>query len=237
MPKLRDGTKVKDGRLARMKEFDERSREFPISELMKGKKMRSYSWECNRHFNQGEQGACVGFAFTHELIAKPAPVTGLSGRFAVEKVYWAAQRKDPWKGGAYPEAKPKYDGTSILTAVKVVRAMGYFEQFRWAFGIEDLIMAVGHIGPAVLGLPWYVSMAQPHRCGFLHLSLVDEEYEGDHAVLCKAVNVRERSFVIHNSWGSSWGVKGDARISWDDMERLLHAGGEACVPLYRHKSR
>lgn len=230
MPKLRDGSKVADARLARIVQFDERSRNYPIRRTITAKKPRSYTWSCDKHLDQGSEGACVGFSLTHELIARPAVVSGVASKFAREKVYWEAQKIDPWSGGAYPGAKPQYEGTSVLAGVKVVQSLGYFKEYRWAFGIDDLILAVGYKGPAVLGLAWYESMFEPHSCGYLH---VFGDVAGGHAILCKAVNVKEQYFVLHNSWGPSWGVGGDARISFDEMARLLDEDGEAVIPLGR----
>ena len=66
--------------------------------------------------HQGQECACVGFAITHALNTM-CPSLNLTGTFAVKHVYWEAQRADPWEGGAYPEAKPRYEGTSVLHAV------------------------------------------------------------------------------------------------------------------------
>lgn len=228
--KLRDGTKVSDARLARLVQFDERSRNYPVRRTIEAKKPRSYTWSCGKHLDQGTEGACVGFSLTHELIARPAVVSGVAAKFAREKVYWEAQKIDPWSGGAYPGASPRYEGTSVLAGVKVLQGLGYFKEYRWAFSLNDLVMAVGYKGPAVLGLAWYESMFEPHSCGYLH---VDGDVAGGHAILCKAVNVKERYFVLHNSWGPAWGDGGDARITWDEMDRLLHEDGEAVIPLGR----
>lgn len=70
-------------------------------------------------------------------------------------------------------------------------------------------------------------MAEAHGCGYVH---VLGERTGGHAILCKGVNVKQRYFVLHDSWGRRWGHGGDARISWDEMERLLHEEGEAVIP-------
>jgi len=172
----------------------------------------------------------VGFSVTHELLARPSVVSGLGTKFAVEKIYWEAQRLDEWAGGSYPGAKPKYEGTSVLCGIKAAKALGYILEYRWAFGLKDLVMAVGHLGPAVLGLSWYEEMFDVKPCGHLH---VGGDIAGGHAILCKGVNVEGRYFVLHNSWGPSWGRNGDARISWEEMERLLDESGEAVVPTTR----
>lgn len=228
--RLRDGSKVKDRRLARLRHFDERSRSYPVRAYLKAKTPRSFTWSCERHLDQGEEGACVGFSVTHELIARPSVIANLGAKFAVEKIYWAAQRLDEWNGGSYPGARPKYDGTSVLCGIKAAKNLGYILEYRWAFGLKDLVMAVGHIGPAVLGLNWYEEMFDVKSCGHLH---VGGDAAGGHAILCKGVDVEGRFFILHNSWGPRWGRKGDARISWDEMERLLHEDGEAVIPTIR----
>jgi hypothetical protein len=184
------------------------------------KKARSYTWRCLEYFDQGQEGACVGFAMSHELVARP------------KKIYWEAQKIDPWEGGSYPGATPVYEGTSVLAGVKILKTLGYIEQYRWAFGLNDLVMAVGYCGPAVLGVPWYEGMFSPHTCGYLH---ADGAAMGGHAILCKGVDVKARTFTLHNSWGSTWGNGGDALISWAEMEKLLHERGEAVIPMGRQK--
>jgi hypothetical protein len=213
-------------------QFDERSREYPVRELVGAARPRNRRWRCIPHLDQGQEGACVGFAMAHELIATPHAVT-VGAKFARERVYWEAQRIDEWQGGSYPGATPRYEGTSVLAGVKVLRKLGFIRSYRWAFGLEDLILAVGNAGPAVLGVNWYESMGDVESCGFLHVR--GREPVGGHAILCKAVNVRHRYFVLHNSWGPSWGRNGDARISFADMERLLDEDGEAVIPVGRRK--
>lgn len=227
---LRDGSKVGHVRLARIRQFDENSRNYPIRAIVKKKDQRSYTWPCLQHLDQGEEGACVGFSIAHELIAKPACIKGVTAQFATEKIYWEAQRNDPWEGGSYPGAKPVYEGTSILEGIKVVHKLGYIKEYRWGFSLDDLIMAVGHCGPAVVGINWYEGMFNPYACGHLH---VTGELAGGHAILCKGVNVKTRHFILHNSWGPKWGHRGDAKITWDEMDRLLHEGGEAVIPIQR----
>jgi len=230
MKKLRDGSKVQDARLARLKLFDKKSRKYPIRAAVEGKKPRSYLWACTKWLDQGTEGACVGFSLAHELIAKPSPVQGITAKFAIEQIYWEAQKADPWDGGSYPGAKPRYEGTAVLEGVKAVQRLGYIQEYRWAFGLDDLILAVGHCGPAILGIAWYEGMFDVHSCGQLHIG---GEVSGGHAILCNGVDVKNKTFNLHNSWGPKWGVAGDAKISWVEMDRLLHEEGEACIPLRR----
>jgi hypothetical protein len=231
MVMLKNGSQVDDGRLDRLVQFDNRSRGYPIrATLSSWVAPRSFTWRCDTYLDQGNEGACVGFSMTHELIARPVCVQGVDGQFAREKVYWEAQKADEWAGGAYPGADPFYEGTSVLAGVKMLRKLGYIDEYRWAFGLEDLIMAVGYKGPAILGINWYEGMFDILPCGHVH---VTGQPAGGHAILCKGVSVTKRTFTLHNSWGEGWGSGGDALISWEEMDQLLHEDGEAVVPTVR----
>jgi hypothetical protein len=227
---LKDGTFTQDPRLTRIKQFDERSRAFKATAGIETKKPRSYTWSCSKHLDQGNEGACVGFGWTHELIARPSVVTGLDATFAREKVYFEAQKIDEWPGGAYPGAYPKYEGTSVLSGAKVVKQLGYIKEYRWAFGLDDLILAVGYKGPAVIGVNWYDGMFDTDQNGYIYPT---GQVSGGHCLLVKGVNVTGRYFMLHNSWGPSWGVNGDAKITFNGMDLLLRQGGEACIPVTR----
>jgi len=210
-----------DPRLDRIVQFDERSRAFPVRALLSALPQRSYTWRCEPRLDQGQEGACVGFAWAHELAARPA-VYGSSAFTAVD-IYQRAQLIDEWAG-------EDYSGTSVLAGAKIVSADGHVPEYRWAFGLEDLIYAVGHMGPAVLGVNWYSGMFDPNDKGYLE---VKGDLAGGHAILCHGVNIKGQYFKLHNSWGKNWGVDGECRISFADMSRLLQERGEACVPVSR----
>lgn len=211
-----------DRRLDRRIQFDERSREYPIRELIQeAAKPRSYTWRVGVWLDQGREGACVGFAWAHELAARPSVRVVHSSTALV--IYREAQKVDEWPGESY-------SGTSVLAGAKVVAAQGLIPEYRWAFGLEDLILAVGYKGPAVIGVNWYEGMFAPDAKGFLH---VEGRKMGGHAILCHGVSISGRYFKVHNSWGRGWGHNGEARISFDDMERLLREQGEACIPVKR----
>jgi hypothetical protein len=226
---IRDGSTVADPRLTRIVQFDERSRGYPIrAAIDPSASPRSYTWRCDIHLDQGSEGSCVGHACAHEIAARPK-VLGADSALALH-IYHEAQKIDPWPGGSYPGATPQYEGTSVLAGIKMLRSMGYVEEYRWAFGIEDLILAVGYKGPAILGINWYEGMFGPWPCGHIH---PEGGLAGGHAILCKGVSVSKRTFTLHNSWGESWGDGGDTLITWEEMERLLYEQGEAVIPLTR----
>jgi hypothetical protein len=231
MIQLRGGAQTGSVKMDRIQEFDDRSRNFPIRQLIGASTPRSYTWRCNAQLDQGAEGSCVGFGVTHELIARPAEVKGLDEKYAKEQIYWEAQKNDPWDGGSYPGATPFYEGTSVLAGVKQAHKLGWMESYHWAFGIEDLKMGVGYHGPAVIGINWYSGMFIPDSNGFIHAS---GYVAGGHCILVNSVNIKKQRFTLHNSWGANWGIKGECYISFDDMNLLLKDRGEAVFFLKRH---
>lgn len=221
--------------------FDERSRDFPVRGLTAGRTRPKAVWwgSPKERIDQGSEGACVGFAWTNELLALPVSVKlpQEANAFA-RNLYKSAQKIDEWEG-------ENYSGTSVLAGAKVAKLGGYITGYRWAFSIDEVLDALAFMGPVVLGVPWYESMYGTLPGGLVE---VGGNLVGGHAIL--ATGFGRRSFpggtgawrprvaedVIRwrNSWGPSYGVKGDGFIRVTDLERLLKAGGEACVPLGRH---
>lgn len=227
--KLRDGSEVEDPRLGHIPEFDERSRDYPLRALTGSRPPKSKEWECPARLDQGNEGACVGFAWAHELASDPV-ASRVSARMAREQIYWAAQKIDRWPGGSYPGAKPRYEGTSILAGAKAVEAMGAIAEYWWAFSLEDLIRAVSEIGPAVVGWKWHEGMFHPDAKGWVKAS---GSALGGHAICLIGVDMERKCFRFRNSWGAGWGLNGDGFISFDDAGKLIESRGEQCVPVVR----
>ena len=233
MINLKDGSKIEDPRFDRLIEFDEKSREFPIRTILEAKKPRSYTWRCTTNLDQGPDGACVGFGEGHGLLARPAEVKGIvDDRYAKRVLYWEAQKVDMWEGGSYPGARPFYEGTSVLAGMKVGKTLGWYDSYRWAFGIQDLILGVGYNGPAIIGTYWTEDMFDTDSKGYIHAS---GKVAGGHCTLVRAVSIKKKRLTIRNSWGKVWGNDGDCYISFDDMDKLLKMDGEAAFCLHRHR--
>lgn len=229
---LKDGSTTEDIRLDRLRQFDEKSRGFRAVEGLDNKKKRGYTWRVPKWLDQGQEGACVGFAFGHDAIARPVSVSNVSDEYARNRIYWRAQEIDPWVGGSYPGASPVYEGTSVLAGAKAAQELGHFDRYEWAFSVDEMVLALGYKGPAVIGIDWMSGMFDTDIDGFVHAT---GYVAGGHAILVKAVNFKKGFFVLRNSWGSEWGDEGDCKISFDDMAKLLSQQGEVCLPVLRKK--
>lgn len=229
--------------LDRKLQFDERSKKFRAVEGIEDKPLRSKQWVCDVYNDQGTEGACVGFAWSHELSAKPRSVeTDEAGALAI---YNRARQIDPWPG-------EDYSGTSILAGIKAVQEMKnskgkpLIKEYRWAFGTEDVIRSIGYLGPVVLGIEWREGQYTPDENGRIWLS---GEVVGGHAILAKGIDIvwkdpeGPKTFdnvddlnslvTLHNSWGPDWGIGGDAWFTVYELNYLLSQNGECCVPIHR----
>ncbi len=241
--RLKSGAVTLDRRLDRVDEKDPRSRDYSIAAITppdQYERLRSYTWSTGPTLDQGTEGACVGFAWAHELAAKPAVVTGLTAAFARKKIYFAAQKRDNYPGGAYPGAMPFIEGTSVLGGAKAVQALGYIREYRWAFDFWDLVAAVGYRGPAVFGCSWYAGMHTPDAEGFVSPT---GTLRGGHCVALVGVkivkdqrgdfSISDSFFKFQNSWGPDWGVEGFGKLRFEDVLTLWD-GAETCIPVVRH---
>jgi hypothetical protein len=156
------------------------------------------------------------------LACEPA-VCRVDAKFAREGIYWPAQRIDEYRGGAYPGAWPRGEGTSLLAGLKIVKRLGACGWYEWAFGVEELALGL-QVGPAVLGLTWYDGMMKPDASGYVWAT---GRKAGGHCILCRGIDMEKRAFILRNSWGADWGMGGDCLVTWGVMNDLLDDSGEA----------
>jgi hypothetical protein len=207
--------------LDRRVEFDSKSRSYPIRQLLPVKPLRSYTWACDTYLDQGQEGTCVGHAWAHEIAARPN-VHKADSQLAHD-LYRRARQLDQWPG-------EDYSGTSVLAGAKATQEAGYLTEYRWGFGIDDLLATLAYHGPAVLGINWMTDMWDVDDAGYIHAT---GTVAGGHAILAHGVNIKSESVLLRNSWGITWGRRGGCRITFADLDQLLHDEGEACVPVVR----
>lgn len=238
---MRDGTAVQDERLGRLVQFDEESRNYPVRALLPTTGLRGRTWGLNIWLDQGQTSACVGNSRTYDLAASPKPIkkpdgTPLDEDFA-QALYNLAKKYDEWPGEAY-------EGSSVLGGCKASQALGFIGEYRWAFGIDDMLAALAHLGPVVVGTNWLNGMFDPQPNGLVRINMSDS-VAGGHAYQARGVIVSDsyKSELLgkgqnrkgvplirwRNSWGKSWGVNGEFFTWADEFEALLKADGEAAV--------
>ena len=220
---------------------DPRSRDYPIRTLLPVNGHRhDRIWKTGPVTDQGVEGACVGHGWTTEALAEPIGVD--LSRLKVHAptdpdefarfLYGMAQYLDEWDG-------ENYEGTSVLAGAKAAQNAGVLREYRWAFGLDDVIDTVVWKGPVVLGINWYEQMYNPVG-GVLTKggALV-----GGHCLTVvgyRASSIRlggAPAAVLQNSWGKDWGTNGQADISLPDLGALLAENGEACIPVSRSYGR
>lgn len=191
-----------------------------------GQELRSFTWKPGETLDQGNEGACVGFGFEGELLARPLIVRPADPEGDARSIYHDARLVDEWVG-------EDYEGTSVLAGAKVLVSRGHITGYRWAKTVSELALAVGYLGPAVIGVDWHTGMDQADSAGFIH---VDGPVRGGHCLLVYSVAIVTRKRVVpYFGLRNSWGDPAMLKVSFDDMAKLLAEFGEACIPTGRRR--
>lgn len=244
---LKDGSTTSDPRLDRLVFFDDRSRNYRAVTRTERPTLRSNTHNFRKYpfwLDQGREGACVGFGIGHDAMAYPRET--LMDNELCRAHYFEAQKRDYWEGGAYPGANPFYEGTSVLAGLQVYKEYleklyGYEWEYRWCFGGDDVVTALTKQG-VIIGVPWYTGMFNADAKGFIYPT---GSVAGGHCTYLNQQKLVWRENVTHythadivreltrlrlrNSWGSSWGVSGDAYLYLSDLDKLLANNGEAAI--------
>lgn len=229
----------------RVPEFDEKSRLYAAVAPNDTRPFRNRGWLCDTYNDQGQEGACVGFGWSHELAARPR-IIPTDDAFA-QGIYHRARQLDQWAG-------EDYEGTSVLAGAKATqehlnsKGIPYIKSYRWAFGIQDVLRVLSYAGPVVLGIDWYYDMYTPTADNYITPT---GTLVGGHCILAKHQKIvklnpdlpalwdnldQDKSHVrLHNSWGRGYGLGGDAFITVRNLNKLLLDGGEACIPFNRQE--
>lgn len=218
---------VKRPLLDRRVRFDDRSRAFSVRPFVEGIPRRKQLWTIPDPLplNQGTEGACVGFGWSAELAVDPIAYR-VTDQFA-RTIYEGAREIDRQAGYNFPE------GATVLAGAKFAKQQGWIREYRWAFGINDVIDTLVSKGPVVLGVNWYDGMYATEPDGRVR---INGPLVGGHCILATgyypAHPVWGGNWIQWvNSWGPSYGVRGVGYIRDTDLDRLLREDGEACVAM------
>lgn len=222
-------------RLGRLPAIDERSKQsrFAMAAPPTTKTFRNWLSPQWRDWpwvlDQGATSQCVAYAatkflLTHPIVNRP--------RDSCRVLYDRAQQLDEWEG-------TNYEGTSVNAGMKALREDGLISAWTWAYELQPIIRHILEIGPVVVGTDWTDGMFTVDGKGYIwpHGNLV-----GGHAYLLVCVNTirynpdgTTGAVRILNSWGTNWGKKGRAWMTFGMLNNLLRGlsnwPGEAAAPI------
>lgn len=157
-----------------------------------------------------EQAAAAGLSLTDPAAAQ---------HFAIG-LYADATSRDVWHEQTWPAQDC---GSSGLGVAKAMHDRGLIDQYGHATTAEELC-ALLQTGPVLMGMPWHAAFSDPGPEGFIDTDPTwpASPLEGGHEVCItalEAVATEDDELLpshtvlrLRNSWGSSWGDHGDARM-------------------------
>lgn len=215
-------------RLGRRFDPDPRDHNYPIRALLAAEPTRThrYWWPHGLWVDQ-VGGTCVGASWAHFI--EDGPRTW-EGQIDYLDIYRQACLLDVWADNDDGNLDA---GTSVRAGAQALQNSGRITVYRWAFDAQTIVEALLTLGPVVVGTSWWTSMFSPTN-GVLRIG---GQIEGGHAYVLDGVNISEpmkRRFPggmvrIKNSWNRSWGTRGFAWLSVEDLDRLISEDGEAVI--------
>ena len=190
--------------------------------------------------NQTKYNACVGYSYalaksileyqhTNKWIEfDPFMIYGtrLDGEYDGEGMYSWQGARNLYKEGAYlqrdfnikeemPELKRVVDNWKLVNPKKVEEAKQYtITGYSRVEGIKDIKRALKKGMPISAAFPIYSSLYDVKEDGILHYDKTDENVEGYHQMTIVGWTINDQ-WVVVNSWGQEYGMKGIYYIPFD----------------------
>lgn len=203
---------------------DLRSRAFRAIDLVDDATLHTKTWRRGGAYDQGQTSTCVaqtGKGLMNSLPMSEQVSYDIRREYSTDEWYQGAQRYDEWEGA-------DYDGTSALGLCRYLTELGIIREYRWCFGLVDVLVTLSHVGPVGIGIWWHADMFFPDSRGLIRPT---GGLEGGHEVELIGVDTRRREVIGMNSWGEDWGDRGRFRLTWDSLGSLLAEDGDAVVIL------
>lgn len=204
---------------------DERSKNFRAVDRVNAlAEPRTRTWRRGFPYDQGTTSTCV--AQTGKGILNTLPMSSLvsystRSKYDIDPIYNGAKQRDEWPG-------EDYEGTSGLGLCKYFLDTGLIKEYRWCFGLQDVLLTLSHLGPVGLGVWWKSNMFETDDLGFISATGPNM---GGHEVELIGNNQEDGYVIGMNSWGLDWGERGRFKLSHTDLGQLLYEEGDAFVIL------
>lgn len=216
-----------DPRLGRIVVHDPRSRNYTLPR--RSRPTTRISWVRNgKVFDQGTLGMCTATAGLG--LRMTAPFSNVNGQqydeFDCQQLYREETRIDDSEIPGHWE--PTDTGSSGLWLMKAMQARGLIGEYLHAF---DLDTALGALvaGPIAVGSIWLRGMFTPDRSGVIPVNTRDR-IVGGHEYVIDGYDPATGLVDMTNSWGTTWGLSGRAKIRAADLGWLLSQQGDVVQP-------
>ena len=182
-------------------------------------------------FDQGNVGSCTANAALGCLVTAPFAKAGVTYTEADALALYEMETKldDSQIPGVYP---PDDTGSTGPWSMMALEQQGKIKSYHHTRSLHTALRLLNH-GPISIGVTWYQSMFNVVNQDGVKMIVVDEHspVAGGHQVCVVGDDVTHQRVLIRNSWGAGWGDQGHAWLSWNDLDLLLHEGGDVVQPV------
>ncbi len=171
--------------------------------------------------DQGQYGTCVGNGCAQW--GNTLPVDDKFVEKDARAIYYEATVLDGSPDN--PDAPGGgQQGASVRSGVKALKNRGRLAVYASTVSLETMKAWLATKGPIIVGTDWMNDMFNPDAKGYVKPT---GSLAGGHCYLVRGVLYSEQAFLFRNSWGASWGLSGDFKMTWTDFGKLLAIDGEA----------
>ena len=167
--------------------------------------------------DQGSEGACVGFGHVQGFNSDPK--RHKKGNDYGHEVYREATYIDDWPNEDWTNSS----GTSVRAGAEVMLKRGHIPGYAFTYSVQEIATWILNKGPVIIGVDWYAGMDRPSQKNDYFIKPTGAR-RGGHCTLIDGVRWNRDSsdyFRVLNSWGPDWGFGGRARITAEDLHKLL----------------
>lgn len=225
---------------------DERDKRFPMRLALDPLRQKYFPHGFpdggTRHYRMGPvldqraTGTCVAHGWIGRILAGPVMQSVLLSPY---DLYRRIVVNDEFPENDFEATAPDAElqgGTSVRAGAKVLQDLGYVTQYLWARDVADLRgWHLAGFGGVVMGVSWHTGMMEPDADGYISAT---GGVEGGHCVVssgwddcAKHRGKPVRAMRIRNSWGTSWGQRGNCWIEETELAKLCQDRGEFCAPV------